>query len=65
MDKYFNYEDVEEEEKVIHLVTRVKGNATLWWDELEADKRSKLKQNINSWDRMLAKLKEKLMPKDY
>jgi DNA-binding transcriptional regulator WhiA len=34
MDKYFDYEDVEEEKKVRHAVTRLKGHATLWWDEL-------------------------------
>jgi hypothetical protein len=34
MDKYFNYEDVDEEKRVRHVVTRLKGHATLWWDEL-------------------------------
>jgi hypothetical protein len=34
MDKYFNYENVEEEKKVRHVVTRLKGHATLWWDEM-------------------------------
>jgi hypothetical protein len=29
------------------------------------DRRSKGKQNIKSWDRMVAKLKEKFIPKDY
>jgi hypothetical protein len=44
MDKYFDYEDVEEEKKVKHVVTRLKGHATLWWDELQADRRSKGKK---------------------
>jgi hypothetical protein len=65
MDKYFDYEDVEEEKKVRHAVTRLKGHATLWWDELQADIRRKGKQKIKSWDRMVAMLKEKFMPKDY
>jgi hypothetical protein len=41
MDKYFDYEDVDEEKKVKHTITRLKGHATLWWDELQGDKRSK------------------------
>ena len=41
MDKYFNYEDVDEEKKVKHDVTRLKGHVTLWWDELQAQRRSK------------------------
>jgi len=34
LDKYFNYEDVEEDKKVKDVVTRLKGHASLWWDEL-------------------------------
>jgi hypothetical protein len=63
--KYFDYEDVDEEKKVRHVVTRLKGHATLWWDELQAERRSKGKQKIKNWDRMVAKLKAKFMPKDY
>jgi hypothetical protein len=65
MDKYFDYEDVDEEKKVRHDVTRLKGHATLWWDELQAERRRKGKQKIKNWDRMVAKLKAKFMPKDY
>ena len=41
MDKYFDYEDVDGEKRVRHVVTRLKGHATLWWDELQAKRRSK------------------------
>jgi hypothetical protein len=34
MEKYFDYEDVDGEKKVRHAITRLKGHATLWWDEL-------------------------------
>jgi hypothetical protein len=34
LDTYFDYEDVEEDKKVKHAITRLKGHATLWWDEL-------------------------------
>jgi hypothetical protein len=30
LDKYFDYEDIEEDKKVKHVVTRLKGNATMW-----------------------------------
>jgi hypothetical protein len=33
-DKYFDYEDIEEDKKVKNVVTRLKGHATLWRDEL-------------------------------
>jgi hypothetical protein len=65
MDKYFDYEDVDEEKRVRHDVTRLKGHVTLWWDELQGERRSEGKQKIKNCDRMVAKLKEKFMPKDY
>jgi hypothetical protein len=65
LDKYFDYEDVEEDKKVKHVVTRLRGHPTLWWDELQADRRCKGKQKIKSWDRMVAKMKEKFIPKDH
>jgi hypothetical protein len=65
LDKYFDYEDVEEDKKVKHVITRLKGHATLWWDELQADRHCKGKQKIKSWDRMVAKMKAKFIPRDY
>jgi hypothetical protein len=65
MEKYFDYEDVYEEKRVRHVVTRLKGHATLWWDEIQAERRRKGKQNIKNWDRMVAKMKAKFMPKYY
>jgi hypothetical protein len=44
LDTYFDYEDIEEDKKVKHVVTRLKGHAALWWDELQADRRCKGKQ---------------------
>jgi hypothetical protein len=41
LDTYFDYEYVEEDKKVKHVVTRLKGHAALWWDELQADRRCK------------------------
>jgi hypothetical protein len=65
LDKYFDYEDVEEDKKVKHVITRLKGHAALWWYELQADRRCKGKQKIKSWDRMVAKMKAKFIPRDY
>jgi hypothetical protein len=65
LDKYFDYENVEEDKKVKHVVTRLKGHASLWWDELQADRRCKGKQRIKSWDRMVTKMKAKFIPRYY
>jgi hypothetical protein len=65
LDTYFDYEDIEEDRKVRHAVTKLKGHAALWWDELQEDRRSKDKQKIKNWDRMIAKMKAKFIPRDY
>jgi hypothetical protein len=65
LDKYFHYEEIDDEKKVKHVVTRLKGHANLWWDELLDDKRRKGKTKIKSWEIMVAKLKDKFIPKDY
>jgi hypothetical protein len=65
LDTYFDYEDIEEDKKVRHAVTKLKGHAALWWDELQADRHSKGKQKIKSWDRMIAKMKVKFILRDY
>jgi hypothetical protein len=65
LDTYFDYEDIEEDKKVRHAVTKLKGHIALWWDELQEDRRSKGKQKIKNWDRMIAKMKAKFIPRDY
>jgi hypothetical protein len=65
LDTYFDYEDVEEDRKVKHAITRLKGHVALWWDELQAYRRCKGKQKIKSRDKMITKMKEKFIPKDY
>jgi hypothetical protein len=65
MEKYFKYEDIDEENKFKNFVTRSKGHASLWCDELKDDRRKKGKAKIMNWDRIMAKFKAKFIPKDY
>ena len=48
LDTYFDYEYVEEDKKVKHAITRLKGHEELWWDEIQADKRCKGKDGHSS-----------------
>jgi hypothetical protein len=38
LDTYFDYDDIKEDKKVRHVVTKLKGHATLLWDEFQADR---------------------------
>eukprot|EP00253_Pinus_taeda_P012243 PITA_12243 len=59
IDQYFNYEEVEENKKVKFAVTRLKGHAAIWWDELQTSRTRKGKSKMQN-------LKQKGMPvKEY
>ena len=65
MDKYFEYDEVEEDKRVRLVVTRLKGHASLWWDSVQVERWRKNKSLIKSWDRMVAKMRDKFFPKYY
>lgn len=37
LDKYFNYEEVDEAKKVKFVVTKMRGHTSIWWDGIQAD----------------------------
>ena len=63
LDRYFDYEEVEEDKKVKLDVTHLKGHATLWWDNVQAERKKKNKVVIKSWDRMVAKMRANSYPR--
>ena len=65
MNKHFNYAEVKEDRQVRFVVTRLRGHASLWWDGVQDERILKNKARINIWNRMIAKLKGKFLPKDY
>ena len=65
IDQYFDYEEIEENKRVKFAVTRLKGHAAIWWDELQTSRTRKGKSKIKQWDKMVSKLKAKFFPKDY
>jgi hypothetical protein len=65
MDKYFEYENVPDENKVKFFVTRMKGHALIGWDGAQSERKNKVKTRIKIWDKMVAKLKAKFMLRVY
>ena len=65
MDKYFEYDEVEEDKRVRLDVTRLKGHASLWWESVQEERRRKNKPLIKRWDRMIAKMRANFLPKNY
>ena len=48
LDKYFEYDEIEEDKRVILVVTRLKGHASLWWDSVQEERKRKNKSLIKS-----------------
>jgi hypothetical protein len=44
LEKYFDYEEIKDEKKVKHVVTRLKGHAMLWCGELQDERRHKVRK---------------------
>jgi len=43
----------------------MKGHALLWWDGVPVERKNKDNTRIKSWDKMVARLKRKFMPRYY
>ncbi len=65
MEKFSDYEETKEGQKVRFVVPKLKGHAKLWWDGVQAKRRRLGKQPIKNWNRMVEKLKIKFLPSDY
>ena len=65
MEKFFDYEEMEEEKKVKFVVTKLKGHASLWWDGVQVERRRLGKKPIKNWNKMVEKLRGKFLPNDY
>ena len=61
MDKFFDYDEIDDEKKVKFTVTRLKGHASLWWNGVQTERWNKGELPIKNWDRMVLKLRGKLI----
>lgn len=46
-------------------MTNLKGHVALWWDTLQKDRVNNQLEKINSWKKMVTKIKEIFLPIDY
>ena len=65
MEKFFEYENTPGNKKVNIAVTRLKGHASLWWENLQIDRQRRGKEKIRTWPKMLNNVKNKFLPADY
>lgn len=65
MEKFFDYENTSDNRKVKIAVTRLKGHASLWWENLQTDRQRRGKEKIKTWVKMVNKVKNNFLLADY
>jgi len=65
LDKYFECEEVSEDQRVKFAATKMKGHTTLWWYSVQVERRRMNKFPIKKWPRMVAEMKGRFFPKEY
>ena len=53
--EYFEYEKIEDPDRVKFAKAKLKGHAKVWWEEVQLDRNNRGKEKITKWDRMVAK----------
>ncbi|WCJ37824.1 hypothetical protein M5689_018923 [Euphorbia peplus] len=65
VERFFQYADVSDHRKVKLVAYRLKGGASVWWDQMCEERRRGGREPIRSWSRMRAMLRERFLPLDY
>ena len=65
LEEYFEYEEIEDPDRVKFAKAKLKGHAKVWWQEVQLDRNNRGKDKITKWERMVAKLKQKFILIDY
>ena len=65
MENYFEFENIEDKEKVRIAKTRLKWHVLLWWNCIQVQRWKNSRPKITSWYTMMNKMKENNLPSDY
>ena len=65
MEEYFEYQDIEDPDRVKFAKAKLKGHAKIWWQEVQLEWNRKGKDKITRWKQMVSKLNRQFIPMDY
>ena len=57
LEEYFEYEQIEDLNRVMFAKVKLKGHAKIQWQEVQLEWNRRVKEKITKWDRMISKLK--------
>ena len=64
-EKFYEYENTLDNRMVKITVTRLKGHASLWWENLQTNRQRRGEEKIRNWVKMVNKFKNKFLLIDY
>ena len=65
LEEYFEYEDIEDPDRVKLVKVGLKGHAKIWWQKIWLERNRRGKEKITRWDGRVDKLKKWFNPVDY
>ena len=57
LEEYFEYEDIDDPDRVKFVKEKLKGHAKIWWPKVQLEKNRKGKVKITRWELVVTKLK--------
>lgn len=65
VERFFDYMNIKESKKIKLVAMRLKGGASVWWDQTTMKKAKFQKKPANTWSKMKQLLRERFLPIDY
>jgi hypothetical protein len=62
IERLFKYKEVPKEQKVKIVATKLKKQASIWWENLKRKRKCEGKSKIKKWEKMRQKLTHKYIP---
>lgn len=65
LERFFDWDDIEDPQRVKFAYTKLRGHAALWWERLQKDRVADKLEKIQTWGEMVVNLKAKFLLIDY
>ena len=65
VDRVFDYKELSDERKVKLVAIKLRGYASLWWENLKKERDRLGKDRIRSWEKMKKELKKRFLTENY
>ncbi|XP_074321438.1 uncharacterized protein LOC141657945 [Silene latifolia] len=65
IERMFEFKEIDDEKRCKYAVLKLSRNASLWYENLKADRARGGKEKMNSWESLKRKLRKRYIPNNY